>query len=262
MKKIITIGMCLFICFCANHVFGFGIISSNGGFEIAGSGAGAAEAAGWSGTPDSALSRSSSAAHSGLWSMELLGGHWDWSHCTQAYNEEDYVGLEIFATVWVMSPSNSSAVAVNDQFGNNSVIFKLEEAGTINPLAEAFGILNVDAGGVRDQWICLTNKIPVMPAMPATGIKTAIRTSGVAITGAVTLAMASSVACLEFIPLAIFTCTASTTTIASSTTIPIASTSPRSDNTFIVNPSIGKKMKAPTRDTGIASVGISVARQS
>jgi len=164
MKKIITIGMCLFICFCANHVFGFGIISSNGGFEIAGSGAGAAEAAGWSGTPDSALSRSSSAAHSGLWSMELLGGHWDWSHCTQAYNEEDYVGLEIFATVWVMSPSNSSAVAVNDQFGNNSVIFKLEEAGTINPLAEAFGILNVDAGGVRDQWICLTNKIPVMPA--------------------------------------------------------------------------------------------------
>ena len=164
MKKIITIGMCLFLCVYASHVFGFGIISTNGGFEIAGSGAGAATAAGWSGTPESALSRSSSAAHSGLWSMEILGGHWDWSHCTQAYNEEDYVGLEIFATVWVMSPSNSSAVAVNDQFGNNSVIFKLEEAGTINPLAESFGILNVDAGGVRDQWICLTNIIPVMPA--------------------------------------------------------------------------------------------------
>ena len=131
MKKIITIGMCLFICLFASRIFALGIISTNGGFEIEGSGAGAATAAGWSGTPDSALSRTDAAAHSGSWSMELLGGHWDWSHCTQAYNEEDYVGKEIFATVWVMSPSNSSAVAVNDQFGNNSVIFKLEEAGTI-----------------------------------------------------------------------------------------------------------------------------------
>ncbi len=164
MKKIITMGICLFFFICVNHVFGFGIISSNGGFEIAGSGAGAATAAGWSGTPDSALSRTSAAKHSGSWSMELLGGHWDWSHCTQSYNEDDYVGMEIFATLWVMSPSNSSAVAVNDQFGSNSVIFKLEEAGTINPLAESFGILDVAAGGVRDQWICLTNIIPVMPA--------------------------------------------------------------------------------------------------
>ena len=95
MKKIITIGLCLFICVCVNHVFGQDIISTNGGFEIAGGGAGAAEAAGWSGTPDSALSRTDAAA---------------------------------------------------------------------NPLAESFGILNVDAGGVRDQWICLTNIIPVMPS--------------------------------------------------------------------------------------------------
>ena len=164
MKKIITIGLYLLFCLFANQIFALGIISTNGGFEIAGSGAGAASAAGWSGMPDSALSRTDAAAHSGSWSMELLGGHYDWSHCTQAYNEEDYAGMEIFATVWVMSPSNSSAVAVNDQFGNNSVIFKLEEAGSIEPLVDSFGILNVDAGGVRDQWICLTNIIPVMPS--------------------------------------------------------------------------------------------------
>ena len=44
MKKIITIWMCLFMCVCANQIFGFGIISVNGGFEIAGGGAGAATA--------------------------------------------------------------------------------------------------------------------------------------------------------------------------------------------------------------------------
>ena len=48
--------------------------------------------------------------------------------------------------------------------GNNSVIFKLEEAGTINPLVDSFGILDEAAGGVRDKWICLTNIIPSMPA--------------------------------------------------------------------------------------------------
>ena len=74
--------------------------------------------------------------------------------------------------------------------------------------------------------------------------------------------MASNVASLEFIPLAIFTCTASTTTMASSTTIPMASTSPRSESTLMVNPSIGKKINAPINETGMARVGISVARQS
>jgi len=101
-----------------------------------------------------------------------------------------------------------------------------------------------------------------MPAIPATGINTAINTNVVAITGAVTLAIASSVASLLFIPLAMFTCTASTTTIASSTTIPIANTRPKRDSTLIVNPSMGKNIKAPTNETGIARVGISVARQS
>ena len=44
--------------------------------------------------------------------------------------------------------------------------------------------------------------------------------------------------------------------------MPMAKTKPRRDNTLIVNPSIGKKIKAPTNETGIARVGIKVALQS
>ena len=55
--------------------------------------------------------------------------------------------------------------------------------------------------------------------------------------------------------------TASTTTIASSTTMPMASTRPSSESTLIEKPSIGKKMNAPTSDTGTVISGISVARQ-
>jgi len=101
-----------------------------------------------------------------------------------------------------------------------------------------------------------------MPAIPATGINTATKTRVVAIIGAVTLLMASSVASLVFIPFSILTCTASTTTMASSTTIPIASTKPSSESTLMVNPSNGKNIKAPIKETGIAIVGIRVARQS
>ncbi len=83
-----------------------------------------------------------------------------------------------------------------------------------------------------------------------------------AITGAVTWRIAVSVASLDVIPFAILTCTASTTTMASSTTIPIANTSPKRESTLIVNPNIGKNIKAPINETGIAKVGMSVARQS
>lgn len=63
-------------------------------------------------------------------------------------------------------------------------------------------------------------------------------------------------------PAAMLTCAASTTTIASSTTSPIASTSPSSEMMLIENPMSGKSMKAPTSDTGIATSGMIVARQS
>ena len=103
---------------------------------------------------------------------------------------------------------------------------------------------------------------PVIPAIPATGINTATSTRVVAITGAVTFLMASLVAALVDMPLAIFTCTASTTTMASSTTIPMAKTSPSRESTLMVKPSNGKNMKAPISDTGMARVGIRVALQS
>ena len=108
---------------------------------------------------------------------------------------------------------------------------------------------------------CWYNK-PVIPAIPATGIKTATKTNVVAITGAVTFRIASKVASFVDIPFAIFTWTASTTTIASSTTIPIANTKPSKDNTLIVKPKAGKNINAPIKDTGIAKVGINVALQS
>ena len=55
--------------------------------------------------------------------------------------------------------------------------------------------------------------------------------------------------------------TASTTTMASSTTSPIASTSANSVRVLMENPSARKAEKAPIRDTGTASIGMSVARQ-
>ena len=102
--------------------------------------------------------------------------------------------------------------------------------------------------------------LPVIPPMAATGTNTAIRASEVATIGPATSRMASIVASREFMPFSIFAVTASTTTIASSTTIPIASTRPSRERVLMENPSSGKTAKAPIRDTGTVSVGISVAR--
>ena len=106
------------------------------------------------------------------------------------------------------------------------------------------------------------NSRPVMPPVNDTGMNTASRTTVVATMGEATFFMASSAAARGFIPLAILTCAASTTTMASSTTRPIASTSPSSEMMLIENPSSGKSAKAPTSDTGIATSGMTVARQS
>ena len=106
------------------------------------------------------------------------------------------------------------------------------------------------------------NSRPVMPPEKETGMKTASSTTVVAMIGEATLRIASAVASRGFMPAAIFTCTASTTTIASSTTSPMASTSPSSEMMLIVNPSSGKSAKAPMSDTGMATSGMIVARQS
>ena len=60
---------------------------------------------------------------------------------------------------------------------------------------------------------------------------------------------------------AIFACTASTTTMALSTTMPMASTIANSVKVLMENPSIDKKAKVPTMDTGTANSGIREARQ-
>ena len=165
MKKIITIGMCLFFCLCANQAFGLGIISSNGSFEIEGSG-GAADAQDWVEESAASVARTNSAAHSGSWAMSVRGGIDEWAH-TKQYYPEDVVDQEVIATVWVMSPSSDSAVAWHpDWFSSNSVIFKLEQPDPSTAFfdSEVYAIKNADIGGVRDTWIHITNTISVMPA--------------------------------------------------------------------------------------------------
>ena len=49
--------------------------------------------------------------------------------------------------------------------------------------------------------------------------------------------------------------------MASSTTMPIASTRPNSDRLFSEKPNAAITAKVPIRDTGIARIGITAARQ-
>ena len=62
-------------------------------------------------------------------------------------------------------------------------------------------------------------------------------------------------------PSAMWRSTFSTTTIASSTTMPIASTRPKSDSMFSEKPNAAITANVPISDTGIASSGITLARQ-
>ena len=161
MKKVITIGMSAILCLCAIQAFGAGLISSNGNFETAG--VDAADALDWDQTPG--VYRTNSAAHSGSWSMSITGGIEEWANALQTYND-DYVGQELIATVWVMSPSNDSAVAWHpDWFADNSVVFKLEQPGSSAAIDyETYAIKDVSAGGVRDTWMHITNTVASMPA--------------------------------------------------------------------------------------------------
>ncbi len=101
-----------------------------------------------------------------------------------------------------------------------------------------------------------------MPPTNDMGMKTASSTTVVATIGEATLCIASTAAARGDIPCSMLTCAASTTTMASSTTSPMASTSPSSEMMLIEKPSSGKKMNVPMSDTGMATSGMSVARQS
>src|SRR6478736_2607493 len=97
--------------------------------------------------------------------------------------------------------------------------------------------------------------------MNAVGTNTAQSTSAVATIGPVTSFIACTVAAIGFNPSVMLRSTFSTTTIASSTTMPIASTSPNSDSVLNEMPTADITAKEPISDTGMASNGISAARQ-
>src|SRR5438270_10723614 len=103
--------------------------------------------------------------------------------------------------------------------------------------------------------------LPVIPGRNAVGIKTAESTSAMPITGPETSRIAWIVASRGAMPSSMCRSTASTTTMASSTTRPIASTNPKSESVLIEKPNNGNSTNVPTKDTGTAHNGMSVARQ-
>ena len=103
---------------------------------------------------------------------------------------------------------------------------------------------------------------PVMPGMKIVGTNTASRTSVVAITGVVICVIAFSVASLADSPSsAMMRSTFSTTMMASSTTMPMASTSAKRLIVLSDMPASSSTAKVPISETGIATVGMIVARQ-
>ena len=102
--------------------------------------------------------------------------------------------------------------------------------------------------------------LPTRPPRRATGTNTAERIRAIPMTGADTSSMALIVAALGSKPCSRWWMTASTTTMASSTTMPMASTRPNIERVFSEKPSMGKKMKVPTSETGMVINGMIVAR--
>ena len=111
---------------------------------------------------------------------------------------------------------------------------------------------------IENSW----NRRPVMPPVNETGRKTASSTTVVAMMGEETLRIASAAASRGFMPAAMLTCAASTTIMASSTTSPMARTKPSNEMMLSVSPKSGNTANAPMSDTGIATSGMTVARQS
>ena len=106
-------------------------------------------------------------------------------------------------------------------------------------------------------------RIPVMPGNRATGMNTAASTSDVAISAPVNSSIAWMVASRAARPSSfIRRSTFSTTTMASSTTIPMTSTRASRFTVFRENPITSMAINVPITDTGTASEGISVVRQS
>ena len=93
------------------------------------------------------------------------------------------------------------------------------------------------------------------------GMNTAQRTSAIAISAEPTSSMLLMAASRGRSPAAMLRSTFSTTTIASSTTMPTASTSPNKVRLLSVKPNSAMKKKVPISDTGMATSGMTAARQ-
>src|SRR5215510_2347245 len=101
-----------------------------------------------------------------------------------------------------------------------------------------------------------------MPAMNAVGTNTDMITSVIATIGPDTSSIAFFDASTGDRPSFIRRSTFSTTTIASSTTMPIASTRPNIDRLLSEKPNADMPANVPISDTGTATIGITVVRQS
>ncbi len=97
--------------------------------------------------------------------------------------------------------------------------------------------------------------------MKAAGTNTAHSTSAIAISAPPTSSMLLIAASRGCRPAAILRSTFSTTTMASSTTMPTASTSPNNVRLLSVKPNIAIRKNVPISDTGIATSGMTAARQ-
>ena len=132
--------------------------------------------------------------------------------------------------------------------------------------SRAMAGLNVSefsAEKVNENTIVMANWLyirPVSPGMNATGTNTAASTSVMVTIGVVISAIAAIAAGSGLKPRWRNFSTFSTTMIASSTTSPIARTSPQSVRLLIEKPNAAIAAKVATSETGMASIGISVAR--
>jgi len=97
--------------------------------------------------------------------------------------------------------------------------------------------------------------------MKAVGTNTAVSTRAMATSAPPTSSMVRWAASLGVLPSRRWRSTFSTTTMASSTTMPIARTSPNRDRLFSENPNAAMTAKVPISDTGMATIGITAARQ-
>ena len=92
-------------------------------------------------------------------------------------------------------------------------------------------------------------------------MNTAHSTSAIAISAPPTSSIDLIAASRGDKPRSILRSTFSTTTMASSTTMPIASTSPNSDRLLRVKPNTLIMKKVPISEIGIATIGMTAARQ-